>query len=75
MDKQKSLLLFNYRKTYCTISLGMYPFFKDIDMKKLLAKEIEAPYIPKVGPVNTNQKVTESILPEEKIKAIEEKKD
>ena len=29
-----------------------HPFFKDIDIDKLLKKEIEAPYIPVIEPIN-----------------------
>ena len=52
-----------------------HPFFKDIDTDKLLKKELEAPYIPTIEPINPNGEVTESLFTEEKIKAIEAKKD
>ena len=54
-----------------------HPFFKGIDMNLLLQKKIEAPYKPKiensenVSPVN----ITESVLGDEQIKKIQEKKD
>lgn len=56
-----------------------HPFFANLDMKKLLAKEIEAPFIPKIDQAldlsNFDSKIltmstTESILPSEGIDKI-----
>ena len=61
-----------------------HPFFRDIDRDKLLNKEIEAPFTPKIqslddlsnfDPKFVTADVTESMLPEQSIAKIHEKKD
>ena len=61
-----------------------HPWFADIDIENILAKREVSPYIPKIegirdlsnfDPEITNQKLQESILPEESINIIMDKKD
>ena len=61
-----------------------HPWFKDIDMKDLLAKKIKSPYLPKIenqGDLQnfdeevTAQSMEESILPEEAVNTIIDSKD
>ena len=61
-----------------------HPWFADIDMKELLAKQLLAPYLPKIegtrdlsnfDPEVTGASLKESILPEASINIILEKKD
>jgi hypothetical protein len=56
-----------------------HPWFADLDVDKLLKKEVEPPYIPKIDDSKdlrnfdaeiTKQGLKESILPEESIKQI-----
>lgn len=56
-----------------------HPWFKDIEIPKLIAKEIKAPHIPKVRSENELRKespkaaVEESIVPQEKKELIANK--
>lgn len=56
-----------------------HPWFADLDIKKIIAKEIEAPHIPKVRSENELKKeapkaaVEESIVPPEKKELIANK--
>jgi len=61
-----------------------HPWFKDLDIEKLLKKQLPAPYIPKVegktdlrnfDPEVVGAELTESILPPESIKIIANKDD
>ena len=61
-----------------------HPWFADIDMKELLAKQVLAPYLPKIegtrdlsnfDPEVTGESLKESILPEASINIILGKKD
>jgi len=62
----------------------LHPFFKDLDMDKLMNKQLKAPYIPTVegktdlrnfDPHVTSQELAESILPQERINIIEKQDD
>jgi hypothetical protein len=61
-----------------------HPFFSDIDMDKLIKKELVPPFKPDVkdnfnlstfDPQSAKLDVTESVVPEETIQKIQEKKD
>lgn len=61
-----------------------HPFFKDVDREGLLAKKIEPPFKPQIkssrdltnfDPSFVTADVAESMLPEQSIKKINEKKD
>jgi hypothetical protein len=60
----------------------LHPWFKDVDIDKLLLKQIPAPYIPKVDgktdlrnfdPEVVGAELTDSIIPPENIQLIENK--
>lgn len=62
----------------------MHPWFKSLDIDKLLKKQVPAPYVPKVDgktdlrnfdPEIIGQELAESILPPESIKIIQNKDD
>lgn len=61
-----------------------HPWFADLDMELLLAKKEPSPYVPKIegirdlqnfDPEVTNESLKESMLPEESINKIMDKKD
>lgn len=57
-----------------------HPFFKDLDIEKLLKKELVPPYIPKVEDLDEIKvalkvQVEESVVTEEAMKKIQDKKD
>jgi hypothetical protein len=61
-----------------------HPWFADLDMANLLAKKEPSPYVPKIDGSKdlshfdeevTNESLKESILPEESINLIMDKKD
>ena len=62
----------------------LHPWFKDLDIDKLLKKQLAAPFVPEVkgktdlqnfDPEVVGQEIAESILPPESIKIIETKDD
>lgn len=62
----------------------LHPWFKDLDIEKLLKKKLPAPFVPKVesktdlrnfDPDVVGAELTDSIIPAESIKIIENKED
>ena len=61
-----------------------HPWFKSLDIEKLLKKQLPAPYVPKVksstdlsnfDPEVTGTELAESVVPAESVKLIEGKSD